>query len=162
MAGAGTGKTREPLPPSLPWIDITVCAQLISANDETLEWSEKVTQGARGELAPGEISLLASRTDSEESSLRYLAEPISNIKASQAEAGPEVTADPILATQAGKTIPLANLRPKASSIIFRTEVTSSNKTTEKDVPPKVVETEEVPANIAISATFLSTTKKPTS
>lgn len=162
-SGGGKASRREPLP-NLPWIDITVCAQLLSANEEEILGMEKITQGARGELAPGTIELLASRTNSEETTIKYVAETLgTNLdQVVTLEEAIEVVADPILATQSGKTIPLANLRSsKPSSIIFRTEVTSSNKSPEDKTPPttKTIETVEMAGDFTISAAIITSSKK---
>lgn len=130
-AGAGRRPTTETPAPSLPWIDITVCAQLLELNDEKIEGCDVVTQGAKGELAPGEITLLASRTAHEPSNVSYVAEDIRVVTGNRKDGDPEkesiVLAEPITATQGGKFIPLANLRSRTTNIIFKTEVTSSAK-----------------------------------
>jgi len=158
--GGGTasgGKRRDEELPPLPWIDITVCAQLLQANEEEVEDSLVVTQGAKGELAPGTIALLASRTDSQEPQINYLAQRIEPEAPEPLSPGVEVVADPILATQAGKNIPLGNLRSstKTSSIIFRTEVTSSKGSSSEE--PKVTKSQksvEIPSNISVNAAVI--------
>lgn len=57
----------------LPWIDISVSAQLIELNDEVYD-GERVVQGARGELNHGTITSVASRVEQTKTGLKITAE----------------------------------------------------------------------------------------
>lgn len=168
--GAAAAKRREP-EIRLPWIDIKVTAQLLAQNDEPIEDGVITTQGAKGELSPGSMTLLATRNQSEESQINYVAEALGTRSLSEdsndkAHGSITVEADPLTAHQAGRSIPLANLRPKSSTFIFRTEVTSSSKTPETPEASSKNTTEtkvEMPDNLSISASLVitnTTAKKP--
>ena len=113
------------------WINVEVRSRVFKINQELFKEEEEVVQSARGELDPGEIELIASRVDSTPSTFAVLAESV-DVKTDldpdeRNIASVIVMADPITAKQAGRTIPLANLKTKTTKIIFKTEHLSGSK-----------------------------------
>ena len=129
--GGGGRRKSEEREEVLPWIDITIQSQLTAINGEFVEDANITTQGAKGELSPGNISLLASRAVSEAANIEILAKevvvgrPTTSQDEQSNDNGADVIAEPILATRGDRFIPLANLRSSTASIIFKTEITSS-------------------------------------
>lgn len=77
VGGGRSTLNKELKPVNYPWVDITVTSRLLSVNDNKEENTKSVSQNVRGELRPGNISLVATEFKNSEHTLGFKVKSIS-------------------------------------------------------------------------------------
>jgi len=71
VGGGRSTLNKELKPVNYPWVDITVTSCLLAVNDKKEEQTRPISQNVKGELNPGNISLLATTAKNKEYSLGF-------------------------------------------------------------------------------------------